>query len=82
LLVGVKVAIVPVASRVTIPATDARAGPVSVKVAVLIVEGFIGSLKVALMVPLRHVSVATGFVETTVGGVVTGTADELVVKVQ
>jgi hypothetical protein len=47
-------------------------GPVSVKVEVLIVSGFIASLKVPLTVALRYTPVAalTGDVDTNSGGVV------------
>ena len=67
---GVKVAMVPVTSRETVPVTG-KPAVVTKKVAVLIVEGFIGVLKVAL-IPLVHTPMAlfTGFVESTVGGVV------------
>src|SRR5712692_7718176 len=46
LLPGVKVAISPVVSRATVPAT--ALGPISVKVEVLMVAGFICLLKVAV----------------------------------
>src|SRR6266513_6029581 len=51
-------------------------GPVTLKLAVLIVNGSIGSLNVALMVWLIATAVAplTGTVKLTVGGVVSGIA--------
>src|SRR5207253_1192143 len=51
-------------------------GPVTLKLAVLIVKGSIASLKVALMVWLIATAVAppAGTVEVTVGGVVSGVA--------
>src|SRR5438046_767619 len=51
-------------------------GPVTLKLAVLIVNGSIGSLNVALMVWLIATAVAplTGTVKLTVGGRVSGTA--------
>src|SRR5439155_1264978 len=57
-------------------------GPVTVKLAVLIVKGSIASLKVALMVWLIATAVApsAGTVERTVGRVVSAVA--LVVKLQ
>src|SRR5437879_9483234 len=57
-------------------------GPVTLKLAVLIVKGSIASLKVALMVRLIAPAVAplAGTVELTVGGVVSGVA--AVVKLQ
>ena len=76
---GVKVAIVPVTSRETVPVTG-KPAVVTRKVAVLIVAGFIAVLKVAL-IALVHTPVAlfVGFVETTVGGMTTAAA---VVKLQ
>src|SRR5438309_1408082 len=57
-------------------------GPVTLKLAVLIVKGSIASLKVALMVGLIATAEATlaGTVALTVGGVVSGVAP--VVKLQ
>src|SRR5437899_716870 len=54
-------------------------GPVTVKLAVLIVKGSIASLKVALMVWLIATPVAAlaGTVELTVGGVVSGAIAEI-----
>ena len=69
LLNGVKVAMVPVTSRETVPVTD-NPPAVTKKVAVLIVVGSMGVLKVAL-IPLVHTprALLVGFVESTVGGV-------------
>ena len=52
------------------PATGVAPGPVKVRVAALIVAGFMASLNVAEIVPLTVTVVAplTGVVETTVGG--------------
>src|SRR5437870_3575775 len=62
--------------------TGVPAGPVTFKLAVLIVKGSIASLKVALMVWLIGTTVAplAGTVALTVGGVVSGVAP--VVKLQ
>jgi hypothetical protein len=69
-VVGVNVAVVP--AKVTEPATDVAPGPVKVKVAALIVAGFIGSLNVADTEVLTSTPVAPiiGTVETTVGALV------------
>ena len=69
---GVKVAMVPVTSRETVPVTD-NPPVVNKRVAVLIVVGSMGVLKVAL-IPLAHTPMAlpVGFVERTVGGVFEG----------
>ena len=66
---GVKVAMVPVTSRETVPVTG-KPALVTEKVAVLMVVGSMAVLKVAL-IPLPHTPAAllTGFVESTVGGV-------------
>jgi hypothetical protein len=55
---------------VTVPATGVVPGPVTVKVAALIVAWFIASLNVAEIVVLMAAAVApfAGTVETTVGG--------------
>jgi hypothetical protein len=67
IVVGVNVAVVP--AKVTVPVTGVTPGPVKVKVATLIVAGFIGSLNVAETGVLTGTSVApiVGTVETTVG---------------
>ena len=54
----------------TTPATGVAPGPVTVKVAALMVVAFMASLNVAEMVVLTATAVApfTGTVETTVGG--------------
>ncbi len=66
-VVGVNVAVVP--AKVTVPATGVTPGPVKVKLAALIVGGFIGSLNVAETTVLTGTPVAPiiGTVETTVG---------------
>ena len=53
-----------------VPATGVAPGPVTVKVAALIVPGFIASLNVAMTNVLTATAVApfAGTVETTVGG--------------
>ena len=63
---GVKVKIVFVTSWVTVPVTPG----VTVKVAVLIDEAFIASLKVAVMTALEHTPAEplAGVSEITVGG--------------
>jgi ATP-dependent protease Clp ATPase subunit len=68
LAAGVNVATTP--EYVTVPATAAPLGPVTVKVVALIVVGPIGSLKVALSTWLTGTLTApfTGIVDTTVGG--------------
>ena len=74
MLVGVKIAVLLVASYVTCPATGAEAGPVSVKVVALMVDGFIALLNVAVTAALAHVPVAplAGITEFTVGAVTPG----------
>jgi hypothetical protein len=66
-VVGMNVAVVP--AKVTEPATGVAPGPVRVNVAVLIVAGFMASLKVAEIVVLTATPVdpLTGTVEITVG---------------
>jgi hypothetical protein len=66
-VVGVNVAVVP--AKETVPITGVAPGPVKVKVAALIVAGFIGSLNVADTGVLTGTPVApiVGTVETTVG---------------
>jgi hypothetical protein len=68
LAVGVNVATRP--EYVTVPATAAPPGPVTVKVAALIVPGFIASLNVALSVWLTDTFVAplAGNTAVTTGG--------------
>ena len=82
LLAGVKVATLPLTAYPTVPAMGAPAGQASAKLAVLMVSGSIGSLKLAVMSVLKAtpVAFATGPVELTVGGVVSGATP--VVKVQ
>src|ERR1700730_16763110 len=65
-----------------IPVMAVPPGPVTLKLAVLIVEGYIASLKVTLMVWLIATAVAplAGTVELTVGGVVSAVTP--VVKLQ
>src|SRR5439155_537880 len=65
-----------------VPVTAVPPGPVTLKLAVVIVKGSIASLKVALMVWLIGTAVAplAGTVALTVGGVVSGVAP--VVKLQ
>src|SRR5207245_11519916 len=65
-----------------VPVTAVPPGPVTLKLAVLIVKGSIALLKVALMVWLMATAVAAfaGTVELTVGRVVSGVAP--VVKLQ
>jgi hypothetical protein len=76
---GVKVAVLPVSA--TVPVTEVLPA-CKVKVVVLMVEGFIASLKVALieLFTATPVWLFAGFVEATVGGVVS--APEAVVKDQ
>jgi hypothetical protein len=66
-VVGVNAAVVP--AKVTVPATGVAPGPVKVKVAALIVAGFMASLNVAETAVLTGTPVApiVGTVETTVG---------------
>jgi hypothetical protein len=66
-VVGMNVAVVP--AKVTEPATGEAPGPVRVNVAVLIVAGFMASLKVAEIIVLTAtpVDALTGTVEITVG---------------
>jgi hypothetical protein len=69
---GVKVAIMPVESRATVPVTLAPPGPASLKVVVLIVAGFIGLLNVAVIIATlgqTRVEPFGGVTEVTVGGV-------------
>src|ERR1041385_972754 len=63
-------------SYATVPVTGVTPGPVTKKLAVLIVEGSIASLKVVLMLWLIATPVAAlaGSVELTVGRVVSGAA--------
>jgi hypothetical protein len=76
---GVKVAMVPVTSRETVPVTGKPAA-VTMKVDVLIVAGSIAVLKVALIpLPQTPTALFKGLVESTVGGTRSGAA---VVKVQ
>jgi hypothetical protein len=82
LFVGVKVMIVPVMSWENTPVMGTvDPGGVTVKVVVLNVAAFIGILKVALMVALKHTPVARfpGLVETKMGAMTTETVP--VVKV-
>src|SRR5438876_7608826 len=78
---GFSVAILLLTSYPTVPIT-VPPGPVTLKLAVLIVNGSIASLKVALMVWLIGTAVApsAGTVALTIGGVVSGVAP--VVKLQ
>jgi hypothetical protein len=66
--VGVNVAVLP--EYVTAPLTVAAPGPVKVKVAAVIVAGFMASLNVAEMTAVTGTAVAplSGTVETAVGG--------------
>jgi hypothetical protein len=66
-VVGVNVAVVP--AKETVPITGVAPGPVKVKVAALMVAGFIGSLNVAETSVLTGTPAApiVGTVETTVG---------------
>src|ERR1700726_1252758 len=66
--VGVKIAVLP--AYETVPATGVAPGPVTVKVAPLIVAAFMASLNVAEIVVFTATPVAplAGTVETTVGG--------------
>src|ERR1700693_2291063 len=57
-LAGVKVKILLVVSAVTVPVTGVVPGPVTVKVVVLMVAGFIACGKVAATSALGHTSVA------------------------
>ena len=76
---GVKAAILPVPSRVTIPVTPGD----TVKVRVLIVTGFMASLKVAVTTVFGHTPSAPfrGATEITAGGGGPGQAVAAVVKV-
>jgi len=67
---GVKVATSLDATYVTTPATGVVPGPVKVKVVVLMVEGFIARLKVAVTTELGQTPVEpfSGVSEITVGG--------------
>src|SRR5438876_7304310 len=78
---GFSVAILLLTSYPTVPIT-VPPGPVNLKLAVLIVNGSIASLKVALMVWLIGTAAAalTGRVALTVGRVVSGAAP--VIKLQ
>jgi hypothetical protein len=73
-LEGVKVAVVPAAAYVTVPATGVVPGPVNVKVVPLIVAGFIATLKVAVTSVLGHTPLAglRGVAETTIGALTVG----------
>ena len=79
---GVNVAMKSSALYDTVPTTEVDPGPVRVKVEVLIVSGFIASLKVPLTAALMStfVAVFAGDVDTNCGGVVSGAVP--VVKVQ
>jgi hypothetical protein len=69
LAVGVKIAVLLAATYVTAPPTAVPPGPVTVNVAVVMVVGFIGSLKAAEIAWFSGTPVArfTGIVEVTVG---------------
>ena len=82
LLAGVNVATFPLTAYPTDPATGAPAGHARVKFAIVIVRGFIDSLKLAVISVLMGtlLALAAGLVELTVGAVLSGAAP--VVKFQ
>jgi len=74
LLAGVKVALFPVPEYATTPGTAVVPGPARVKVLLVMVRGSIALLKTAVTTVFTATPVAlqAGFVESTVGGVVSG----------